>query len=320
MEDQDELYINKMNNLFDVIKTALLIAVMFVLFSTEVALGGSVCLLIVASFVVYLSRIYMNYRYELNLICILMLLLMLLNYTAYVESKNSFLMPVALGASILMMAIAIVSAALAKRPLYSKKDRRTLTTQKSNVAYRVKWIIDDGMLELTLVLIVMTFILFSILGGGGSYQRIPFKLSAVIMFWFIFLLMLHFIRTRKIPDHYFYCAVKPREGFNSVLIKKWIFFITVFIAIAGTAMETVRGLWGVWLVTLVLIIATILFCWRIWKYIALNWDVDTTKLNAETLPLIIKDPVYFVKKVGFIVLILMIYAFGAIYLWYLFWK
>jgi len=122
--------------------------------------------------------------------------------------------------------------------------------------------------------------------------------TSFVIFWFIFSLVISFVRGSKIPEEYIIYLVTKKHLIDSDNLKKWFVSIVIGTFFIGTVLETIRGLWFVWILSWIAFLMIILTNWRTWRYVFFDKKVDADSLNLETLPTV-HDPKFFLKYVCF---------------------
>lgn len=292
-----------MNKIIDLATSVIILFIVILLGSKIlVILGGSTVLLMVCVFIYYLSFAYKKFQLELSLIVIVALILIGINYLAYVEiEKTDPIKYIYIVSAFTLLSFTLLMAFLVAtiKNIKNKEEARI----KKDVVEISKRIVQ----RLTFILFLSWFfVIFSGIGfldnpNAAIVKEGLVKYVPLGAFWLVVSFIATVLNIKKIESYIFY-ALREKEKFNIRNVKKYLIGGVILFFVFGSGMEITRGFWLLWIETFLLFCLVMAACWTIWRYY-FDDRVFVKEVNVDELKSITTDFNYFLKSIGIFTLI-----------------
>jgi hypothetical protein len=293
------------------------LAIVYLHIKAVYAFGGSDIFLYIVAFAVIVSSKHKVLRVDISIFLEILLLLMFLNYLVYIEHERGFSSNITVLADVTVVLISMLTSILIIRPFgWDKK----LSSLKVEIKKRVVAVVSSTVLALTLLYTGVTTAMFTALFHDVHRKVLP-KVSLIILGWFIFSLVVTFLRGRKIEEEYVSYLVTKRYPLSMGDIKKRFLYLIFGSFILGGATETIRGLWSAWFLTWLAFLMIILTSWRTWQH---TFTREEGEVNEDVLDLEVLPDFYDIRLlVRYFVInlfIIIAYSYFFMTLWYSHWR
>ncbi len=273
--------------------------------------GGSDVFLILAGLGYYLSIVHKRFQVEIILMVKIMLLLMLINHVAYRESISGFSEEIVVFASTITLLISILTMVITIRPFGSRESEGASSDFRMEIRARVSELVGAQMFGLVIGFIAISIASFASLYKNLGHNQMPLSFSGVLIFWLTGTLLVSLIRGRRLQEEYIIYLVKRKEEVNLDMIRKSFIYFAIGSFLFGLMLESLRGLWIMWILSWTTLLFIVLSIWTTWRYVFLHKEVDETILKPQALPSI-RDFNNCLKFIGVFFLVALIYSFAFI--------
>lgn len=239
-------------------------------------LGGSVMILIFISILIFLRRIIKSLTLELNLGISMITGILIFNFLSYWEISGR-----TIGATYLnigffcLIFFTYIITSIVRIP-FKNYDQINESERKFFVRQ----------IMLTILLPVFIFgLAFAMLSGLMAYDILKsepniaiscplLKISYMVVFWIVIALLVTFIYLSKIKDDDIRKFLKDERldvvKYDTGKIKKYFKIIFLSVIFLGSFGEIVRGMWIMWIETILLLYLMSLIIWKIYKHVFLS--------------------------------------------------
>jgi len=307
-----------MNRIIDSAVGLILFSIVFLLGSKifEI-LGGSTILLTVYAFSYYLSVVYKKFRRELSIVIIAALILIGINYLAYIEisiTDPRINIYIIIGFIFLSLSL-IISFLVAMTKNIGHKDEEEIKKDNMAISKRIFQRI-AYILYLSWIFVLISGLVFlAVIHENSSTATIKeswLKFVPLGAFWLVVAFTANIINLKKIESYIFY-ILQGRERINIVNLKKYLVGTVILLFAFGSGMEIVRGFWFLWIETFLLFCLFMASLWCILRYY-FDDRIIVKEVEVDEIKTIATDFNYLLKTMGIFVVLGTLYTIVLIIL------
>lgn len=280
-------------------------------------LGGSTILLTVCVFLSYLSFYYKKFQLELRTIIIAALILIGINYLAYIEIEKTD--PIKyiyiISAFTLLSLILVIIFLVATRKNIKCKRKKEIKKVVIEVSKKIFERLSFILLLSWLFVVISGLVFFAVFLNNPNAANLKegwLKYVPLGTFWLGVAFIVTILNLRSIESYIFY-TLQGKERFTIKNLKKYLIGGIILLFVFGSGMEVTRGFWFLWIETFLLFCLFIAACWTILRYY-FDDRIIVKEVKANQLKTITTDFDYFLKSIGIVVLIGTLYSIVLIFL------
>jgi hypothetical protein len=280
------------------------------------SIGGT---LVFASFIGianYYSIKIRIFAFELSLFSLIPLLLMGLNFIAYIENRNGFSIAVIIGAVACTLLIHWLILFLVKRPFCLKEKNRLLEV-KIDFVKKIAYLFAQSIMIL-IPFLLATVAIFMVMKDTNNiiFEKRFLNFTSFCLFWLLISLMYNLLvlkKNRKYVDQSFVKTVLKKAEVSTKFFKL-IPIVIITTLIIGSGFEIQRGYWLLWVISYLTFLVLIIFEWGTWRFVFLNVNQGMPIVSVEETDTImsggfITNSNISIKKIVILFLVLLIYIF-----------
>lgn len=280
--------------------------------------GGALPLSVICAFLYLVSIAYKKYQLEISFVVLFLVSIIALNFLGYIEIYKHGLSITYILVFVLTFALILISFLVVT--IGPTRPRAKEKQSKMDVTFEIrKRVIQRLMLAgYGFTFIVGTGALFS----GLLFAQAPeisttkwFRLSYHTFVWAILSFAICLIGINRLPDFYIE-GIITKERISILNIRKRLLYGYVLIVALGAACEFYRGLWVLWVESVLLLGITMLIGWKIWKHIFEPKVNEEPELGIEFFTSIelLNNPRQLLAYLIFCIILFCVYVVGSIIL------
>ena len=270
---------------FIIVVLCILIVFLKVKYMRLISGGDVFCLL--GSFGIYLSLNYKILRRGINVAVIILLLLTLINYVAYMERVWGLSQDILVTAFALTICISLLTSHMILKPIARQESSDEMIGLAQEIRKRVRFLAGFMILFIPFIYTVMSISVYAAILEDKPPVVPYFIFSVVVVFWLGCGLIINLRNIKIIPEEYIIAFINTREHVDYKVIEKWVVLIAIGSFLIGTFLQmSIHDLWSIWILSWGVFLLIVLNVLQTWKHVFSEKKVDVTSLDAERLPAI----------------------------------
>ena len=264
-------------------------------------LGGTLIFFPLLALIYCFSYMYKRYQMELSVFALIVLSLIGINYLNYFENAGKLSYFWILHIFCFLLIILIISfTILGLRPFSLNLDvveKEDFIDIKKKVSERLNLFLIFG-----LGFCIATGMPFLVKSDARLIEAGFIRFVPLAVFWLTISFVVTLINLKKIEKYTAYLITRDNKlSFENY---RKIFFIGLGVIILfGSGLEIQRGVWLLWIETILLFLLTLLSLWCVWQFVFETKDISKIKPEEELISMIFNLKTFFITGLIFIVLI-----------------